>query len=657
MYTAFYGLREKPFALSPDPRFLYLAGSHREALAHLLYGIEQGEGFISVTGEVGTGKTTLCRTLLEQLEGDVEVAFLFNPSRTALELLQSICAEFDLPAEGLMRRTLMTQLNNFLVEQKQNGRRVLLIIDEAQTLSDNTLEQVRLLSNLETSSEKLIQILLLGQPELDRKLDSQGLRQLRQRISVRWKLDPLSADETRAYVRHRLSVAAGEPKSLFSEAALRDIHQRTGGIPRLVNQLCDRALLAGYAERVAEIGPRLIRSAAAEIPDAQHPRERRQSENGSFFRPWMMMASVVLLISAALVGGLFFGRNRLTDAMQASVFKSGDPEAMLASASGSMATATAGGQARPAVGANATRVSSSDTGPSVGQLVENIPAEQRDGLQSTLGQFGTYDLATREGVRAGTSAPAPPSAIAPGLLPSLLQERSATSALEESHRAALTRFGRSDSSTGIRLRDSESLQASLESSGLLATPFDGGSLSLIRRLEHPVLLPLVPIATIAREAERGAAAGRSSAVPEKTWRWIAITGFEGDRAQVAGLVEGRIVTVPVAEIEAHWLETGIVVWESFEKTPPLLAEGAQGKSVIWLQNALSELRYFTSPVTGLYDATTLSAVAAFQRERGLVADGVAGPLTQIALYGQLSRYPVPRLSPEAAAPRLNGERG
>ncbi|MEE8166537.1 MAG: AAA family ATPase, partial [Myxococcota bacterium] len=153
MYTAFYGLREKPCALSPDPRFLYLASSHREALAHILYGIEQGEGFISVTGEVGTGKTTLCRTLLERLEGEAELAFLFNPSRTALELLQSICAEFGLPAEGLVQRSLMAQLDEFLVEQKQLGRSVLLIIDEAQTLSENTLEQVRLLSNLETSRE------------------------------------------------------------------------------------------------------------------------------------------------------------------------------------------------------------------------------------------------------------------------------------------------------------------------------------------------------------------------------------------------------------------------------------------------------------------------------------------------------------------------
>jgi general secretion pathway protein A len=679
MYTAFYGLREKPFALSPDPRFLYLAGSHREALAHLLYGIEQGEGFISVTGEVGTGKTTLCRTLLERLEGDVEVAFLFNPSRTALELLQSICAEFDLPAEGLTRRTLMTQLNNFLVEQKQAGRRVLLIIDEAQTLSDNTLEQVRLLSNLETSRDKLIQILLLGQPELDRKLDGQALRQLRQRISVRWKLDPLSDAETRAYVRHRLSVAAGEPKDLFSEAALREIHLRTGGIPRLVNQLCDRALLAGYADRAAEIGPRLIRAAAAEIPDARHPRERRRAGSGAFFRPWMMMASIVLLISVALIGGLFVGRGRLTDAMQASVFKPWDESASLDSASAVVA-ARGGSQARPAVGANATRTSAQGAAPSMGQLIDKIPTDLREDLKPTPGQLGEFEDAmgardatgkgastsgpnsafksTSVSARIGASAqPAPVTALAPGLLTNLLVDLDARAALAASQSAALARFGRMPSTAAAPPRDAESLRTNLEARGLLATPFDGGSLALIRRLEHPVLLPLSPLSPLSPSAGQGARSDRAPSVQQKNWRWVAITGFDGDRAEVAGLVDGRITTVPISDLEAHWLETGIIVWESFEDTPTLLAEGAQGKSVVWLQSALAELRHFKKPPTGLYDATTLSAVAAFQRERGLVADGVAGPLTQIALYGQLTRYPVPRLSAGVAAPRLNGERG
>lgn len=276
MYTAFYGLREKPFALSPDPRFLFLAESHREALAHLLYGIEQGEGFIAVTGEVGTGKTTLCRTLLDRLGSETSVAFLFNPSRSATELLQSIATEYGLDVTGRTRREIGQLLNEFLLEQKRQKRQVLLIIDEAQNLSSGTLEQVRLLSNLETASEKLIQILLLGQPELDVKLDSRGLRQLRQRISVRWSLHPMTREETGEYVAHRLRVAAGGERPIFTKRAGREIHRRTGGIPRLVNVLCDRALLLGYGEQVREIDAKLVRQAAKEVHDTRR-RARSQS--------------------------------------------------------------------------------------------------------------------------------------------------------------------------------------------------------------------------------------------------------------------------------------------------------------------------------------------------------------------------------------------
>ena len=208
MYTEFYGLHEKPFSLTPDPRFLFLSESHREAIAHLLYGVEQGEGFIAVTGEVGTGKTTLCRAMIQRLGKEAEVAYVFNPTLSGEELLRAISIEFGLITEGYTRADLNHQLNEFLLETSREGRRALLIVDEAQNLEPSTLEEIRMLSNLETSSSKLIQILLFGQPELDELLDSPELRQLRQRITVRWSLAPLTEDETKEYVRHRLRVAA-----------------------------------------------------------------------------------------------------------------------------------------------------------------------------------------------------------------------------------------------------------------------------------------------------------------------------------------------------------------------------------------------------------------------------------------------------------------
>jgi general secretion pathway protein A len=280
MYTRHYGLREKPFSLTPDPRYLYLSASHREALAHLLYGIEQGEGFIAVTGEVGTGKTTLCRTLLERVGTDAEVAYLFNPRLDGLELLQAVHRELDLSLDGT-RAELLDRLNRFLLDTSRRGRRVLVLVDEAQNLPVETLEELRLLSNLETSTEKLIQIVLFGQPELDDLLDSHELRQLRQRIGVRWRLDPLTEPEAGDYVRHRLRVAAGADSDLFSPAALRELRRRSRGVPRLVNLLADRALLAGYADGSVRVERAHVGRAAREILRA---RDRRRALDGPRWR-------------------------------------------------------------------------------------------------------------------------------------------------------------------------------------------------------------------------------------------------------------------------------------------------------------------------------------------------------------------------------------
>lgn len=266
MYTEFYGLAEKPFALLPDPRFLYLGSSHREALSHLLYGIDEGEGFIEVVGQVGTGKTTLCRTLLDRVGAEIDIAFIFNPARNEIELLTAINREFGLPTSERTRDDLTSALNEFLLKRKAEGRRTILVIDEAQNLSLELLEQVRLLSNLETEKEKLLQIVLIGQPELEENLSRSEIRQLRQRITVRWDLKPFNREETEAYVHHRLRVAGRrQAKPLFTPGAFRALHRASGGVPRLINAIADRALLAGYAATRERIDTKFIRRAAREL--------------------------------------------------------------------------------------------------------------------------------------------------------------------------------------------------------------------------------------------------------------------------------------------------------------------------------------------------------------------------------------------------------
>ncbi len=265
MYLRHFGLEHKPFAITPDPRFLYLSERYREALAHLLYGVGEGGGFVLLTGEVGTGKTTLCRGLLEQLPDDVDAALVINPSLTAGELLAAICDELHLErSPSATGKALVDLLNGHLLSSHAGGRRTVLIIDEAQLLGPEALEQVRLLTNLETHTDKLLQVILIGQPELRDLLGRPGLRQLAQRVTARYHLDPLTRDEFEAYIDHRLRLA-GTGDGLFTRGAQAHIHRASRGIPRLVNSLCDRALLGAYAQGASRVDTPTAARAATEV--------------------------------------------------------------------------------------------------------------------------------------------------------------------------------------------------------------------------------------------------------------------------------------------------------------------------------------------------------------------------------------------------------
>ncbi len=302
MYTAFYGLKERPFEITPDPDFLYLSQNHREALAHLVYAARERKGFTVLTGEVGTGKTTLVHAFLSRLNGQVKTAYIFNPKLTALDFLRYICGDFGIPnGEGTHSKgQCIARLHDFLLEHYRRNEQAILIIDEAHTLAPALLEEIRLLTNLETPKGKLLQVILIGQPELDQVLNSHAFRQLKQRVTLRYQLQPLSEEDTRRYIENRLRKAGAADTKLFTPKALKKIYRYSQGIPRLINIIGDHALIAGFAENKKVIGPRMIDEAvrrAEGLSDLKKPKPTG----------WKWGMALLLFLVLVTFGVMIFG--------------------------------------------------------------------------------------------------------------------------------------------------------------------------------------------------------------------------------------------------------------------------------------------------------------------------------------------------------------
>jgi general secretion pathway protein A len=311
MYEKFYGFIEKPFNVTPDPRFLYLGERHREALAHLIYGVREKKGFIVLTGEVGAGKTTLIHTLIERLDSSVKTALIFNSNITLKELFLFILDEFELKAKFQTKADFLIKLNDFLIERLKRNENTVLIIDEAQNLSPLILEEIRLLLNLETSKNKLLQIILSGQPELNHKLNLPKLRQLKQRISIRYHLPPLTAAETKEYIRERLGIAGSQNSSIFTQKAMEEIFKYSKGIPRVINILCDNSLLIGYATNQPKIVPKIVKESIRDLELGSVSKEMnvittpKVSRNPFKRRAWRLAFALVFL-SFIFIGELWW---------------------------------------------------------------------------------------------------------------------------------------------------------------------------------------------------------------------------------------------------------------------------------------------------------------------------------------------------------------
>ena len=301
MYTEYFGLKEKPFTISPDPRYLYMSEHHREALAHLLYGITSDGCLILLTGDVGTGKTTVCRSLLEQLPENTSTAMIVNPKLSVQELLETICEELKIAyrKNRASTKAYIDSINNHLLDAHANGVRTVLIIDEAQNLDMDVLEQLRLLTNLETDTHKLLKIILIGQTELQKKLENPKVSQINQRITSRYHLAPLSKKDVFGFIQHRLIVAGGGRMQFFSEEALQQAYNLSNGIPRLINILCDRALLGAYVEEKDQVSERIILKAAKEV-FGKFVRKHHAQKTVAIPEKIIFVVFAVLLLSATI---------------------------------------------------------------------------------------------------------------------------------------------------------------------------------------------------------------------------------------------------------------------------------------------------------------------------------------------------------------------
>jgi general secretion pathway protein A len=610
MYATYFGLAELPFAMTPDPRFVYLSGRHQEALAHLLYGVGEGGGFVQLTGEVGTGKTTLSRILLEQLPPGVDAAVILNPRLTDVELLGAVCDELRLayPAGTASLKVLVDTLHHHLLEAHARGRRTVLIIDEAQDLEPEVLEQIRLLTNLETPRDKLLQIILIGQPELIRLLERQDLRQVAQRITARYHLTPFDARDTRAYVRHRLKVAGGR-RNLFTRAALWRLHRAARGVPRLINAIGDRALLGAYTQEQFRVGATTVHRAAREVLGRRAASRRA---------PWAAVVAAGLLVTAGALAWL--GPERI-----------GVARAWTTAWAGWRLPRVPAAPATPAAtpSASSDAVSTPATGPSApptsvpapSSTAPEPPASASARSASTSGAApatAAAPLATTSAsadVRSASPSTTPVSGSEPERavqLAGLLTDPSVKADKPAAFTSLFARWRISfDSSNGALACERGRVEG-------LVCLFRTGTWTRVRRLDRPAIVELV--------------------APGGQRRYATVVGLDEDTATLD--VGGRRYVFPLSEIDRYWEGTFIMLWKGPAQP---MSVGSRGKDVEWLRLRIAEADGAPpgGPQSDVFDEALRARVIALQRSKGLEADGVVGENTLIHLT---SRDPdVPRL--------------
>lgn len=652
MYNKFFGFREKPFKLVPNPEYLFLSKSHEKALAHLTYAISQGEGFVEILGEVGTGKTTLCRVFLENLESAIHAAYIFNPKLSSLQLLKAINDEFGIDSLPDNTKDLIDRLNLFLIEKKKEGGKVLVLIDEAQNLSLDVLEQLRLLSNLETTREKLLQIILVGQPELGEMLSSHQLRQLGQRITINCRLSPLTFEETRDYIRHRISLASHRAGPPFDKKAYRAIYDYSRGIPRLINIACDRALLNAYGRNSFTITASITREAIGELT------REKPAETGSWIQRHARFAIVSAGVLPFIVVALFLGSGKLHEitargrpALENGVvtelqppLPTGTPTAATPGLPNEAATVQTGTPvieaAEPPTQEQAGGFEKSGAVPA--SRVSPQGEERKETFQA---EAAAPDTAGEDSENGASPAPEAkpvrqegPAATAEGQVQPTTTTGSGFVAYLKSLNSRASRnlslvtilklwFPGSglEMKKGRLNNDRQFFRAATDQYGLLTLPLATESdLGIIERLNLPAVFAFY-------------LAGHS-------WpKYLAITGI--DRENVYYVAAGQEEPVPLKRetLLQYWSGEAYIVWKNYKQLSEVVNLESRGKSVTALKEILRQAGYGIVDMTEAYDHETRDIIRGVQAKYDLHVDGVVGPFTKIVLYNESRMFKTPSL--------------
>lgn len=583
MYNTFYGFKEKPFKLVPNPEYLFLSKSHEEAYAHLSYATRQGDGFVAITGEVGTGKTTLCRAFLNGLDSNIETAFIFNPRLNAVQLLQSINTEFGIPSHAENIKDLIDILNIFLLKKKAQQKNVIVLVDEAQSLSPETLEMLRMLSNLETTRNKLLQIILVGQPELADLLETYELRQLGQRINLSCHLLPLNYKETCHYIRHRINIASHRPLDLFTSKALKTIYRQTGGIPRKINIICDRSLLTAFSLGKKKVSDTIVKTAIIEISGSKH---RNPKGSSGFWKFFLALAGIsfIVIITALAVRYYYISQNNAANAA-----KHQNSHA---------------------------RENLDDSAPVIYKIPESIPMEKNIAVD-----------------KMPDSPPGNPSQEKKEMsAQSQLMQYFSNNPLQANRLAALrVVLGEwidtpvIEPYVGSIVSDEDFFRIACRQNKLSLVRIDK-NLDLIERMNLPAaMMFFVP--------------GNPDML------FLTLTGIKNNTYYfLPNNGETNPISAPRDEVNRLWAGIAFLPWKNHLAYPGVIPISAPKSAIVTLKMLLQDIGFNSITNDDNYDTQAELAVKEIQAKYGLKVDGRVGPLTKIALYQEKNAWKAPYLN-------------